>query len=96
MSKEGQELGFKTAALFPSRLDVDTNLIREIADPLIYEMWLKLQEIGSSTGWDDPVPAELAERSFILFQEMLSGMRTPESVGQELEAIAERYRSKKK
>ncbi len=96
MSKEGQELGFRVTTEFPSRLDIDTSLIQEIADPLIYEMWLKLQEIGSSTGWDDPVPAELAERSFILFQEMLSGMRTPESVGQELEAIAERYRSKKK
>jgi hypothetical protein len=36
----------------------------------------------------------MAERSFILFQEMLTGVREPETVGEELETLAERKRSK--
>ncbi|NPV53720.1 MAG: extracellular solute-binding protein [Firmicutes bacterium] len=95
LSKEGQENMMKNAQLIPSRMDVDPNVIKKMADPLVYEMWLKLRSIGTSTGWDDPVPAEPAERSFILFQELLTGTRTPESVGKELEDIVEKLRTKK-
>ncbi len=94
VSPEGQENVLKLGGEFSPRLDFDPAIVQKLTDPLVFDMWMKLQEIGSTTGWDDPVPAELAERSFILFQEMLTGARTPESVGQELELIAERLRKR--
>jgi hypothetical protein len=38
------------------------------------------------------VPGDMAEKSFILFQEMLTGTRQPEAVGPELEKLAEQHR----
>jgi len=86
---QNKDIGFVT-----SRVDVPADVLKESLEPLVGEMWFKLIEVGTSTGWDDPAPADMAERSFILFQEMLTGMREPETVGEELEQLAERHRSK--
>jgi ABC-type glycerol-3-phosphate transport system substrate-binding protein len=84
---QNQEIGFA-----PSRVDVPADAMATL-EPMVREMWLKLIEIGTSTGWDDPVPADMAERSFILFQEMLTGVREPETVGEEIGKIVERHRA---
>jgi ABC-type glycerol-3-phosphate transport system substrate-binding protein len=85
---QNKDIGF-----VPSRVDVPQDAMGAL-EPMVREMWLKLLEMGTSTGWDDPVPADMAERSFILFQEMLTGVRSPESVGEEIEKLAERHRQK--
>lgn len=85
---ENQSLGF-----VPARKDVPAESMQSL-DPMVLEMWNRLLEVGTSTGWDDPVPADMAERSFILFQEMLTGVREPATVGEELEKLAERHRQK--
>ena len=94
LSREQQIELAKSGLLVPARTDVSPEVMKESLPPLVFEMWEQLEVVGTSTGWDDPVPAVLAERSFILFQEMLTGMRTPESVGEELEKIAEDLRKK--
>ncbi len=85
---QNKDIGF-----VPSRTDVPEEAMGAL-EPMVREMWLKLIEVGTSTGWDDPVPGDMAERSFILFQEMLTDVREPETVGEELETLAERKRSK--
>jgi len=93
MSKERQiALVESPIAFIPSRIDIPLEVMKKGLDPVEFDMWQNLDKIGTATGWDDPVPADLAERSFILFQEMLTGARSPESVGRELERIAERHR----
>lgn len=82
-----------TITELPSRTDIPAEALAKM-DPVTQEMYNKLLEIGTATGWDDPVPADLAERSFILYQEMLTGSREPATVGEELEKLAERHRAK--
>jgi ABC-type glycerol-3-phosphate transport system substrate-binding protein len=77
----------------PSRIDIPDEAMAQM-DPVAFDMWKLLPTVGTATGWDDPVPADLAERSFILFQEMLTGAREPETVGEDLEKLAERHRQK--
>ena len=83
---QNQDIGF-----VPSRTDVPEEAMQNL-EPMVLDMWLKLLEVGTSTGWDDPVPADMAERSFILFQEMLTDVREAETVGEEIEELAERHR----
>jgi len=83
----------KEVGLVPARTDLPADAF-DVMDPLLKDMWLHIAEVGTSTGWDDPVPADMAERSFILFQEMMTDARTPEAVGEEIEKLAERHRQK--
>jgi len=93
MSKKRQIALVKSEiSLIPSRIDIPLEVMRKGLDPVEFDMWQRLDKIGTATGWDDPVPADMAERSFILLQEMLTGARSPESVGKELEKLAERHR----
>jgi ABC-type glycerol-3-phosphate transport system substrate-binding protein len=84
----------KSTSACPSRTDIPVDVMEEALGPISTDEWKTMLEIGTSTGWDDPIPAVLAEQSFILLQEMVTGNRTPESVGEELEKIAEDLRSK--
>jgi raffinose/stachyose/melibiose transport system substrate-binding protein len=77
----------------PARTDVPESALQGL-DPMTRAMYLQLPKVGSSTGWDDPVPGDMAEKSFILFQEMLTNVRKPETVGEELEKMAEARRTK--
>jgi hypothetical protein len=61
-------------------------------EPKVKAQFETMTKTGTSTGWDDPVPGDMAEKSFILLQEMLTGTRQPEAVGQELEKLAEQHR----
>jgi len=92
MSKEQQTEMCKTISYFPVRTDIPEEKLIEYMDPVALDIWKTAKLIGTSTGWDDPVPADLAEQSFILFQELLTEVRSPESIGQALEKIAERHR----
>ena len=78
----------------PARTDIPVDVMEEALGPISIDEWKAMLKIGTSTGWDDPVPAVLAEQSFVLLQEMVTGKRTPESVGEELEKIAEDLRNK--
>ncbi len=93
LSVERQAWMLKEVGLTPVRSDMPPDAFEQM-DAVLKEMWGQIPKAGTSTGWDDPVPADLAERSFILFQEMLTDARTPESVGEELEKLAERHRQK--
>ena len=57
-------------------------------------MYPLLTQYGTATGWDDPVPADMAERSLVMWQELLTGQTTPEQVGEEIERLADRHRSR--
>jgi glucose/mannose transport system substrate-binding protein len=85
------QVGF-TGTVTP-RTDLGDKLY-EVMDPMLKDVWIRMGELGTSTGWDDPAPADMAEKSFILFQEMLTDARAPESVGEELEKMAEAHRQK--
>ena len=67
----------KDLGMVPARSDVPAEALQGL-DPMVLEMYLQLPKVGTSTGWDDPVPGDMAERRFILYQEMLTGVRTPE------------------
>jgi ABC-type glycerol-3-phosphate transport system substrate-binding protein len=94
MSKERQTALAEAQILVPVRTDVAPEAIDKLG-PHVAAMWKLLPKVGTSTGWDDPVPADMAERSFVLMQEMLTGNRKPETIGQELEKLAEAHRAKK-
>jgi ABC-type glycerol-3-phosphate transport system substrate-binding protein len=95
LSQEYQTEMAKNGALglVPSRSDVPESAMQSL-DPMVREMFYQLPKVGTSTGWDDPCPGDMAEKSFILFQEMLTGIRKPETVGEELEKMADVKRSK--
>jgi ABC-type glycerol-3-phosphate transport system substrate-binding protein len=79
--------------IVPSRTDIPVEAIKAVG-PHVAEMYGMLAKVGTTTGWDDPVPAEMAEKSHIMWQDLLGGRIPVEKVGQEIEALAERYRSK--
>ena len=80
--------------VIPSRLDVEiTDDMRGLLGPHVSSMLDILPSMGAAQGWDAVVPADLADYSMTLLQEMLAGSREPASVGEELEAVAERLRA---
>ena len=79
---KNKEIGFVT-----SRNDLPADAMAGL-EPKVKDQFDTMTKTGTSTGWDDPVPGDMAEKSFILFQEMLTGTRQPETVGQELEKLA--------
>jgi ABC-type glycerol-3-phosphate transport system substrate-binding protein len=56
------------------------------------QMLSALPEIGASVGWDDPIPAELAQRAHVLYGEMLTGAIAPSDVGEQLQRVLDRLR----
>ena len=91
MSKERQDALAKSKNLVPARTDVSADVMKDLGKHVV-DMWGQMPKVGTATGWDDPVPAELAQRSFVLFQELLSGGRQAETIGDELEKVADRLR----
>ncbi len=93
ISQEYQTLMMKNKdiGLVTSRTDLPADALAGL-DPMVKEQFETMVKTGTSTGWDDPVPGDMAEKSFILLQEMLTGVRQPEAVGQELEKLAEQKR----
>ena len=81
----------KDLGLVPGRVDVPSDALNSLT-PMVKEQFETMAKTGTSTGWDDPVPGDMAEKSFILLQEMLTGVRQPEAVGQELEKLVEQKR----
>ena len=92
-SQEYQSLMMKNKdlGLVTSRIDLPADAMA-VLEPKVKAQFETMAKTGTSTGWDDPVPGDMAEKSFILFQEMLTGTRQPEAVGQELEKLAEQHR----
>lgn len=80
-------------SMIPSRLDIPAEVMQAGMSPMSYDMWIKIAEIGSAVGWDDPVPADMANKSFVLISNMLSGSIPPEEVGKQLEKMAKLKRS---
>lgn len=92
-SKEFQELMMKNKDIgfLTSRTDLSEDALSTL-EAMVKDQFDSMKKTGTSTGWDDPVPGDMAEKSFILFQEMLTNSRTPEGVGQELEKLVEQKR----
>jgi len=93
MSKEQQELATKAKLIVSPRNDLSPDAIKG-AGPHIAEMFGLLPVYGTSTGWDDPAPASLAERSLVLWGDLLSGRSTPEQVDAELQKLVDEFRAK--
>jgi ABC-type glycerol-3-phosphate transport system substrate-binding protein len=91
MSKAEQEASTKAKLIVSPRNDLSPDAIKE-SGPHIAEMFPLLSTIGTSTGWDDPVPADMAERSLVLWGDLLSGRITPDKVGPEIEKLADQHR----
>lgn len=92
-SKDYQELMMKNKDIgfLTSRTDLSADALAGL-EPMVKDQFDTMNKTGTSTGWDDPVPGDMAEKSFILFQEMLTNSRAPEAVGQELEKMAAQKR----
>ncbi|HEX9115713.1 MAG TPA: extracellular solute-binding protein, partial [Anaerolineae bacterium] len=84
---KNKDIGFVT-----SRNDLPAEAMITL-EPKVKAMFDSMKQTGTSTGWDDPVPGDMAEKSFILFQEMLTGTRQPQAVGQELEKMVQQHRA---
>ena len=93
MSREQMIAATEAGMIVPSRTDVPVESVAKIG-PHIAEMYPLLTEYGTATGWDDPIPADMAERSHILWQELLTGQTTVEQIGAEIERLADRHRSR--
>jgi ABC-type glycerol-3-phosphate transport system substrate-binding protein len=86
---ENTELG-----LMPGRTDVPEEALKN-NDAMVIDMFTKLNNpLVTAAGWDDPAPADMAELSFTLMQEILTGQIQPEEMGEQLEQLAEKHRSK--
>jgi ABC-type glycerol-3-phosphate transport system substrate-binding protein len=92
MSQSEQEEATKNQLIVSARNDVPAEAV-SAAGPHIAEMFPLLTTYGTSTGWDDPAPAALAERSLVLWGDLLSGRSTPEDVDAELEKLVEDFRN---
>lgn len=92
MNSQEQVIAQIDAGIVPSRTDIPVEEIERIG-PQVAEMYGMLPTLGTTTGWDDPVPANMAERSHILWQDLLGGRLSVEQVGIEIERLAERNRS---
>lgn len=96
LSEEYQTAMAENTALgmVPGRTDIPEEALMN-NDPMVVDMFTKLNNpLPTATGWDDPVPADMAELSFTLMQEMLTGQIQPEEMGEQLEQLAEKHRSK--
>jgi glucose/mannose transport system substrate-binding protein len=93
MNNQEQVIAQLAAGIVPARTDIDPELITEIG-PQVAEMYAQLPVHGTTTGWDDPVPAIMAEQSHILWQDLLGGRIGVEQVGQTIEELAERQRNR--
>lgn len=91
MSKDQQEQSTKAKLIVSPRNDITLDAIKE-AGPHIADMYPALTSIGTSTGWDDPVPADMAEKSLTLWGDLLSGRIKVDQVGPEIEKLAEQHR----
>jgi glucose/mannose transport system substrate-binding protein len=91
MSKDQQTIATKAKVLVSSRNDLPADAIAG-AGPHVAEMYPLISTIGASTGWDDPVPADMAERSLILWGDLLSGRIPVEKIGPEIEKVADQHR----
>jgi len=92
MSQEQQELATRNQLIVSARNDVPADAVAA-SGPHIAEMYPLLTTYGTSTGWDDPAPASLAERSLVLWGNLLSGQSTAEDVDGELEQLVEDFRN---
>jgi ABC-type glycerol-3-phosphate transport system substrate-binding protein len=92
MSAAEQEAATRNQLIVSARSDVPGDAVAA-AGPHISEMYGLLSTYGTSTGWDDPAPASLAERSLVLWGDLLSGRSTPEDVDAELESLVEDFRA---
>jgi len=78
----------------PGRTDVPEEALKN-NDAMVIDMFTKLNNpLVTAAGWDDPAPADMAELSFTLMQEILTGQIQPEEMGEQLEQLAEKHRSK--
>jgi len=93
ISKEQMEATAKAKIEIPSRTDISPDVIKQ-AGAHVGEMYPMLSTIGTSTGWDDPVPADMAQKSFDEWQAILTGQMQPADAGAEMQKLAERHRSK--
>jgi ABC-type glycerol-3-phosphate transport system substrate-binding protein len=93
MNSAEQVIAQIAAGVVPARTDIPPEEINAIG-PQVAEMYAMLPTLGTTTGWDDPVPAIMAEQSHILWQDLLGGRISVEQVGQTIEELAERQRSR--
>lgn len=91
MSKDQQETSAKAKINFPSRNDIPLDAIKASGSH-VADMYPYLTSIGASTGWDDPVPADMAEQSLTMWGDLLSGRISVDQVGQQLEKLADAHR----
>ena len=89
--RNGSAAAFGT---IPSRIDITIDdEIKGLLGPHVAAMLEEQPTIGTAIGWDGVVPGELAFNAFTFLQEILAGSREPETMGEELEAIAEELRT---
>jgi ABC-type glycerol-3-phosphate transport system substrate-binding protein len=91
MSKE-QVIAQISVGIVPSRTDIPATELAAAGQHTV-DMFPMLPKLGTTTGWDDPVPADMAERSHFLWQDLLAGRIPVEKVGEEIEQLAERKRN---
>lgn len=90
MTKDQQTAATKAKFIVSPRNDVPVDAIKA-AGPHVAEMFPLLSTIGTSTGWDDPVPADMANLSLDLWGNLMSGSITVDQVGPQIQKLADAH-----
>jgi ABC-type glycerol-3-phosphate transport system substrate-binding protein len=91
LSQEQHVQMMENQIAFSPRTDIPEEVIAMTGEH-VADMQPKLVEVGTTTGWDDPIPADLAQRAHVLYGEMLTGSIDPADVGAQLERVVARSR----
>jgi raffinose/stachyose/melibiose transport system substrate-binding protein len=70
----------------PSRTDLPADQLAEVLDPVTIQMYDAMAEHGTVQFWETNLPGDLMPTARGLMQEMFAGQRSPESVGEALQA----------
>ena len=95
MTHERQAELAKNKMLFPSRTDMKPEEI-ELMGKVYVDMYKEVQDIGAMLMWDGDIDADLGNTAFQLDQAVMSGQKTPEQAGKELEEKFESMLSENK
>lgn len=89
MSYDRQKALAEQRMSFPSRTDLKNEDLEQYG-PLFSNMYNRMNELGTTSLWDDSIPGEMANVSFKLHLDVLTGEKEPEEAGKKMQEVYER------
>src|SRR5262249_40933264 len=90
MTKDQQTAATKANLIVSPRNDLPADAIKR-AGPHVAEKFPLVSTIGTPAGWDDPVPADMANLSLDLWGNLMSGATTVDQVGPQIQKLADAH-----